>query len=265
MFTTASENAPLRTRPAIHRGERRGFTLIELLVVIAIIAILAAILFPVFTKARERARVTKCLSNMSQLGRAMIMYSDDNKGVLPTPGWSGDWPNWAGCRPPTASIVMPRTAWVYPEAGQIWQYVKAEKIFICPQDLKRATNPVHGWSPPPGKTSKQMPLSYSMNGRFHSPGNNLPGPIKIDSLSGQDPAKVMLLIQEARNPDDTDPRVDSAGMNDSVYDSSPGNGQDRPNHVHYDGTDVCYLDGHVRWKKYEDLNKEHTRGEWLPY
>ncbi|MFO8082009.1 MAG: prepilin-type N-terminal cleavage/methylation domain-containing protein, partial [Armatimonadota bacterium] len=56
---------------------RRGFTLIELLVVIAIIAILAAILFPVFARAREKARQTSCLSNLKQVGLAAMMYAQD--------------------------------------------------------------------------------------------------------------------------------------------------------------------------------------------
>src|SRR5215467_6546992 len=59
-------------------AKRRGFTLIELLVVIAIIAILAAILFPVFAQARESARKTTCLSNLKQLGIGMAMYASDN-------------------------------------------------------------------------------------------------------------------------------------------------------------------------------------------
>jgi prepilin-type N-terminal cleavage/methylation domain-containing protein/prepilin-type processing-associated H-X9-DG protein len=63
--------------------KKRGFTLIELLVVIAIIAILAAILFPVFAKAREKARQAACLSNVKQLGLAMMMYVDDNDSTYP--------------------------------------------------------------------------------------------------------------------------------------------------------------------------------------
>ncbi len=57
--------------------QKKGFTLIELLVVIAIIAILAAILFPVFARAREKARASSCLSNMKQIGLAVLQYAQD--------------------------------------------------------------------------------------------------------------------------------------------------------------------------------------------
>src|SRR5579872_7481927 len=73
---------------------RSGFTLIELLVVIAIIAILAAILFPVFAQAREKARAITCLSNLKQIGLACTMYTQDYDETLPF-AWSaqGGWYN----------------------------------------------------------------------------------------------------------------------------------------------------------------------------
>src|SRR5436309_13695501 len=82
-----------------YRG-RRGFTLIELLVVIAIIAILAAILFPVFAQARDKARSAACLSNMQQIGKALMMYMQDydekttwfyNRGAGKADYYNGYW------------------------------------------------------------------------------------------------------------------------------------------------------------------------------
>src|ERR1700694_1720671 len=86
-----------------HR-QREGFTLIELLVVIAIIAILAAILFPVFAQAREKARGISCLSNEKQIGTAIILYSQDYDETLipwfvrtglPRDEWRHDLKSWA--------------------------------------------------------------------------------------------------------------------------------------------------------------------------
>ncbi len=71
--------------------QRRGFTLIELLVVIAIIAILAAILFPVFAQAREKARQTTCTSNLKQIGTAFMMYVQDYDETYPP--WTGMCPD----------------------------------------------------------------------------------------------------------------------------------------------------------------------------
>ncbi|MFW5868483.1 MAG: prepilin-type N-terminal cleavage/methylation domain-containing protein, partial [Armatimonadota bacterium] len=76
---------------------RKGFTLIELLVVIAIIAILAAILFPVFARAREKARQTSCLSNVKQLGLSLNMYAQDyDETLVPSRGktGAGSWCVW---------------------------------------------------------------------------------------------------------------------------------------------------------------------------
>src|SRR5438128_233737 len=75
-------------KESVMKRERRGFTLIELLVVIAVIAILAASLFPVFARARDKARQTVCLSNMKQIAHSVTMYTGDYDETLP-PGAIG--------------------------------------------------------------------------------------------------------------------------------------------------------------------------------
>ncbi|MFP3904551.1 MAG: prepilin-type N-terminal cleavage/methylation domain-containing protein [Armatimonadota bacterium] len=107
---------------------RKGFTLIELLVVIAIIAILAAILFPVFARAREKARQTSCLSNVKQMALAVAMYVGDYDETLlfaelrSPPGPVENYPGWT-------SGVWSYTA-LWPDL--LMPYVKNEQIFICP-------------------------------------------------------------------------------------------------------------------------------------
>src|SRR5262249_1392113 len=99
------------------RPHLRGFTLIELLVVIAIIAILAAILFPVFAQAREKARAATCLSNMKQIALALAMYTSDNDETLP--------------------IHQDADAFMQPQAPPNWgrllfPYTKNIHVYLCP-------------------------------------------------------------------------------------------------------------------------------------
>ncbi len=114
---------------------RRGFTLIELLVVIAIIAILAAILFPVFAQAREAARKTACTSNLKQLGTAMLMYTQDYDETFPQPqaaSFTSGGSFWVF--PPDASGTAPAaTSGSYVIWGwAIQPYVKNEQLYSCP-------------------------------------------------------------------------------------------------------------------------------------
>ena len=102
---------------------RNGFTLIELLVVIAIIAILAAILFPVFAAAREKARQSSCLSNVKQLGLGFLQYTQDYDETVPNGG----------------NDYFQGNGW----AGQIYPYVKSLGVFVCPSDT--TLNPVSSY------------------------------------------------------------------------------------------------------------------------
>lgn len=107
---------------------RRAFTLIELLVVIAIIAILAAILFPVFAQAKEAAKKTSCLSNTKQIGLATRMYMTDQDDCYPA---------WAAL---SAPINGGNTSYVSPDI-LVMPYAKNEQIFKCPSDNVTRVSP----------------------------------------------------------------------------------------------------------------------------
>jgi prepilin-type N-terminal cleavage/methylation domain-containing protein len=141
--------------------QRRGFTLIELLVVVAIIALLAAILFPVFARAREAARRTSCISNAKQLGTAAAMYVQDNDNHYPDrsfwnqPVAAGSYP----CKPCRTD-------------GGYWKvlmqpYIKNEQAFICPSDTgipaALASDPFQAVSPRPARLADWYTTSYCFN------------------------------------------------------------------------------------------------------
>jgi prepilin-type N-terminal cleavage/methylation domain-containing protein len=112
------------------KKQQRGFTLIELLVVIAIIAILAAILFPVFSRARDNARKAVCLSNAKQIGTAIMMYVQDWDEHFPvwwTPCWTG--PAYAPGSSMTGGNNRPDNK---PWWERIYPYVKNGQVFTCP-------------------------------------------------------------------------------------------------------------------------------------
>ncbi len=202
------------------RRSRTGFTLIELLVVIAIIAILAAILFPVFARARAKARQTSCLSNLKQIGLAMTMYADDFDGLMPyhiiTIGASSTYLNYLGTLEP---------------------YVRNSDIFVCPErrDIDFAGN---------DDTSLCYVYNRELNGAM------------MDVMG--DPAGVLSVMDgvavSCRYIGD-EIFVDIDG---STYTEDPNEGTS-PNRVifsrHNDGGNCLFLDGHAKWLRPEEVSK----------
>lgn len=153
--------------------KKTGFTLIELLVVIAIIAILAAILFPVFAKAREKARQTSCESNMRQLGLGFMQYVEDNNEQFP-------------------NSINYGSGW----AGHIYPYVKSTGVFSCPDDADPRTG--IGGDNLPFNKAVDFPVSYAWNGYIASNGTSgaygqTPGGFKLAMLRA--PASTVLLYE----------------------------------------------------------------------
>ena len=150
-------------------SRKNGFTLIELLVVIAIIAILAAILFPVFGKARERARATACLSNMKQLGLALETYLSDSDGVYPMnrfpvkPGEPLAVANWNHgskytWRRALDGYTKSLQVWTCPSNDFIWNTKGHEgEVGAVPGDLSNRV---------PEYKDRQIPTSYAYNGGY---------------------------------------------------------------------------------------------------
>ncbi|MBU0610272.1 MAG: DUF1559 domain-containing protein [Armatimonadetes bacterium] len=202
---------------------RHGFTLIELLVVIAIIAILAAILFPVFAKAREKARQSSCASNLKQIGLAFMQYAQDYDETLPT-----DW------------ITLPGgTAWTdrYTWRAAIFPYIKNSQIFSCPSDSYNYSGALAGMCQ---NGEGSIPGGYGDN-TFHwdSGAPNPPGTTfcKLGTIAL--PAQLILAgdssyggHQLSYQPNTLNtPRTDPGSMR------------------HNEGCNYCFADGHVKWLK----------------
>jgi len=147
---------------------KSAFTLIELLVVIAIIAILAAILFPVFAQAREKARHASCISNLKQLTLGFVMYAQDYDETFPFWDWAQ---NYNGASGANASPNNGTTLW----CNAIFPYVKNTQVYNCPSDALASTaaDAFGGWFtfstvigfPTPMKTAV---ISYGMSEPMHA-------------------------------------------------------------------------------------------------
>ncbi len=194
---------------------KHAFTLIELLVVIAIIAILAAILFPVFATAREKARQTSCASNLKQLGLAFAQYEQDFDEYFPcgVQQFSGNGNNGG-------------QGW----AGQIYPYVKSLGVFACPDDTT-VENVSYG----------EADISYALNQNIDATLGNDPGITSLAKLNA--PSSIVLMFEVNNEKDNW-----FASTNGAVDGQSPANigywgfwpGGNSP-----DGTHVYYATGNM--------------------
>ena len=220
---------------------RAGFTLIELLVVIAIIAILAAILFPVFAKAREKARQTACLNNMKQLGLGFIQYMSDYDGY--TPNTCAD-----VCKDAAGAIYT--GVWMYeankgnastagafdPAKGSIYSYVKNTQVYLCPDDSFNRDVAFGGVT--------YSGDSYAINGCIDQP--NITNPNNNHFSAGKseavfdNPSAIMMLCEE----DSSGKPSPTGGSTDDAYQLFNGNSI---SYRHSGGSSIEYMDGHAKW------------------
>lgn len=245
------------------RTERKSgaFTLIELLVVIAIIAILAAILFPVFAKARDRAKATTCINNVKQMSLAFLAYFQDNDDLFPPAGGVAYWGD--------------NNGW----SERIYPYIKSIEVYRCPSNNKS------NYSYSMNALSSTAPGAIRVTTRVKSPAKFIhlceaPGSgdrnyrIDVDK-----PTANLAATGDSDLTTETDIRnLPASNQWDGwVYGDAAGNLRDKPNPNawpitrvrdtpgksvgqlyfpgwHNGGNNLMFLDGHVRWFKGWDSN-----------
>jgi len=251
---------------------RRGFTLIELLVVIAIIAILAAILFPVFAKAREKARAASCLSNMKQLALSWQMYASDyDERVTPCRidqnNWDSIWP-WNGVQDQTDSSGVPlgwATAPVEPSlsaddrhrstcwAFLLLPYNRSVGIYQCPSGAA-------GWYPANARNG----ISYMYMSHL---GDTSAPDLAVNLAAIVCPSTQILMFCSGKNcrlaeisgwRDGWDPNIWGTG----------GGGDPRPYEDwyprHIDGRNFSFADGHAKWSRDAAMARAYHREYYEP-
>jgi prepilin-type N-terminal cleavage/methylation domain-containing protein/prepilin-type processing-associated H-X9-DG protein len=218
-----------------------GFTLIELLVVISIIALLAAILFPVFSRARESGRRAACQSNLKQIGLGVTQYMQDYDERLPLESYASD--------------TSGQTVNDYAEPGaspnyiaEIQPYVKSWELFRCPSVPKAAYTVASGYSgynPVGNNDTNYMPngVLFSLSGRAIA---SVPSPSDIVFVQEWHERFRQLLAR---------PHFNNTGPG-SYYHWHQNNGGTTPeviSNTHFDGGNLLFCDGHVKWRKVSNI------------
>ncbi len=245
-----------------------GFTLIELLVVIAIIAILAAILFPVFARARENARRSSCQSNLKQQGLAIMQYTQDYDEKFPMVVMAD------ATYPTMPGGIWSGGNWFWPQLA--YAYHKSTKVFFCPS----SSFPVQSGAPENAKEGHYGANVYVLS-------SALP-PVALASVVA--PAGTYMLMDSGSITNRQDWTLDAVGpsfipgteqFNGVMTDANDGfsnaaNGEaarkDYANGRHFKGINVAYVDGHVKWHSSSHPVQEarnysgsaHTKSAWDP-
>lgn len=221
-------------------ARKKGFTLIELLVVIAIIAILAAILFPVFARARAKAQQNNCLSNLKQLGLGIRMYmSDYDEKSL------GAW------------TPTPHITWMQ----ALYPYVKNTQIYVCPSDSNPNNLATHGTYAPVNPNI--VTCSYVWNAT-HYPYicTTTHGPYLGLGDSDIDPGTIAIMDTQSGHPNNTVcvQNAQSVGLAVGCAGSPVWGGDIRDTVCvyprHNEGYNAAYMGGHAKWRKYGGVPKE---------
>jgi prepilin-type N-terminal cleavage/methylation domain-containing protein len=236
--------------------KRTGFTLIELLVVIAIIAILAAILFPVFAQARDKARQAACLNNCKQIALGLMMYAQDYDETFPPTRWQ--YSKTSLCDPNANAIL-----------GSQWNktilpYMKNEQVFACPADSTGKTNPKAGKR---SYVALAGPRDRVVNGCEYLGGIMGVG-WGANLASVPVPAGTVCVYERWANGSDVDYPYSvhanlpedwcTGGPNQVVYPRKDHWFGDNPptyDGPHAQGETLIFCDGHAKWIKYDQTHR----------
>lgn len=298
--TSSSQGASVANSPAKIQREsqhRRAFTLIELLVVISIIALLAAILFPVFSRARDNARRSSCQSNLKQIGLGLLQYTQDYDETMTRShyvSFGGGGSNWyeGSLHPDTTSVdASGNQKRKYHWMDAVYPYVKNLQIFVCPSATPKSIVPGsvntgydsvnrfrrYGGATPTSPGGKVYG-SYGINAMYYGTQGNytdrVHAPVGSKLSTIVKPAETVLVTEGNGGPffglgqPDNGVMVTTTSLTPRIF--RPQNGFDEQGFAssiverHFEFTNILYCDGHVKSRKVDEFLA--TRNiTWRPF